>query len=148
MPYRRVWFSGVSLRDKMLSSLILIFWKTFCLGMKKLVQWRKKCTVDSISLSHSHKGFKVSWKQCLNLYSCRWLRLGRSRVKSLIPRGLWILKIILEQDRMKFKSFFLKVLKFAEFLILRPSLFHSVIAEGKNEFLKESCLTLIRGFYS
>ena len=37
---------------------------------------------------------------------------------------------------MKFRSFFLKVLRLAEFLMLRSSLFHSVIAEGKNEFLK------------
>ena len=57
----------------MLSSMFLIFWKRVCLGMRKLVQWRKKCIVDSISLLHSHKGFKVSWKQCLNLCSWRWL---------------------------------------------------------------------------
>ena len=40
--------------------------------------------------------------------------------------------------RMKFRSFFLKVLRLAEFPIpmLRSNLFHSDIAEGKNEFLK------------
>ena len=37
----------------------------------------------------------------------------------------------------KFRSFFLKVLRLAEVkLVLRSSLFHSIIAEGKNEFLK------------
>ena len=134
--YRRVWVSCVSLWDKLLSSMFLIFWKRVCLGMRKLVQWRKKCIVDSISLPHSHKGFKVSRKQCLNLCSWRWLRPRRNLVKSLIPRGLWISKILLAQGRMKFRSFFLKVLRLAEFLMLRSSLFHSVIAEGKNEFLK------------
>ena len=39
-------------------------------------------------------------------------------------------------DRMKFRSFFLKVLRLAEFPMLRSSFFHSDIAEGKNEFLK------------
>ena len=90
----------------MLSSMFLIFWKRVCLGMRKLVQWRKKCIVDSISLPHSHKGFKVPWKQCLNLCSWRWLRPRRNLVKSLIPRRLWISKILLAQDRMKFRSFF------------------------------------------
>ena len=47
------------------------------------------------------------------------------------------MKTILAQGHIKFRSFSLKVLKFAEFLILRPSLFHS---EEKNEFL---CLTFI-----
>ena len=136
MPHRRVWVSCVSLWDKMLSSMFLIFWRRVCLGMRKLVQWRKKCIFDSISLLHLHKGFKVSWKQWLNLCSWRWLRPRRNHVKSLIPRGLWISKILLAHGRMKFRSFFLKVLRLAEFLMSRSSLFHSVIAERKNEFLK------------
>ena len=134
LPYRRVWVSCVSLWDKMLSSVFLIFWKRVCLGMRKLVQWRKKCIVDSISLLHSHKGFKVSWKQYLNLCSWRWLRPRSSLAKSLIPRELWISKTILAQGLMEFKSFFLKLLKLAKFLMLRSSLFHSGIAEGKMSF--------------
>ena len=35
---------------------------------------------------------------------------------------------------MKFKKFFLKVLGLAEFLMLRSSLLHSVVAEGKNSY--------------
>ena len=135
-PYKRVWVSCVSLWDKMLSSMFLIFWKRVCLGMRKLVQWRKKCTVDSISLRHLHKRFKVSWKQCLSLCWWRGLRPRRNLVRSLIPRGLWISRILLAQGRMKFRSFFLKVLRLAEFQMLRSSFFHSVIAEGK-----QSCLT-------
>ena len=44
---------------------------------------------------------------------------------------------------MKFRNFFLKVLRLAEFLMLRSSLLLSDIAEEKNESLKESFLTFI-----
>ena len=67
--------------------MFLIFWKRVCLGMRKFVQWRKKCIVHSISLAHSHKGFRVPWKQRLNLCSWRGRRPRRNLVKSLIPRG-------------------------------------------------------------
>ena len=40
------------------------------------------------------------------------------------------------QGRMKFRSFFLKVLRLAEFAMLKSSLFHFVITEGKSAFLK------------
>ena len=40
---------------------------------------------------------------------------------------------------------FLKIARLSEFLILESKLFHSVIVEGKKEFLKYSCLTLERG---
>ena len=103
--------------------------------MWKLVQWRKKHILDSISLSHSHRRFKVSWKKWLNLCSWRWLRPRHNLVKSLIARALWIWKKLLAQGHMKFRSLFLKVLRLAEFLMLRSSLFHYNIAEGKNEFL-------------
>ena len=131
-----VWVIWVLLWDKMLSSMFPMFWKRVCLGMRQLAQWRKKCIVDLISLPHSHKAFKVYWNECVNLCSWRWLRPRRNLVNSLIPRGLWISKILLAQGRMKFRTFFLKVLRLAEFLMSRSSLFHSVIAEGKNEFLK------------
>ena len=136
MPYRRVWVSCILLWDKLLSSIFLIFWKRVCLGMRKLVQWRKKCIANSIYLPNSSKGFKVPWKQCLNLCSWRWLWPRRSLVKSLIPTGLWISQILLVKGCMKFSSFFLKVLRLAKFLMLRLSLSFSDMAERKNEFLK------------
>ena len=102
--------------------------------MRKLVQWWKKCILDSISLPHLHKGFKVSWKQYLNSCSWRWIRPRRNLVKSLIPRGLWISKILLAQGCRKFRSFYSKVLRLAEFLMSRSSLFHSVISERKKSF--------------
>ena len=110
LPYRRVCVSCFSLWERILSSMFLIFRKRVCLGMRKVVQWRKKYIVHSISLPRLHKGFKVPWKQCLNLRFQRWIRPRCNLVKSLIPRGLWISKILLAQDRIKFRSFFLKVL--------------------------------------
>ena len=112
----------------MLSSMLLIFWKRVYQGMSKLVQWKKKCIVDAISLPHSHKGLKVFWTQCLNLCSWRWLRPRRNLVMNVIPRGLWISKILLAQGCMKFRSFLLKAFSLADFPMLRSSLFHSVIA--------------------
>ena len=50
-------------------------------------------------------------------------------VRSLIPYGLWILKILFAEGRIKFNKFFLKILP--EFLILRSRLFHSDTVEGK-----------------
>ena len=128
LPYRRVWASCVSHWDEMLSSMLLIFRKRVCQGMTKLVQWKKKCIVDAISLPHSHKGLKVFWTQCLNLCSWRGLRPRRNLVINVISRGLWISRILLAQGCMKFRSFFLKVFSLAEFPMLRSSLFHSVIA--------------------
>ena len=112
----------------MLSSMLLIFWKRVYQGMSKLVQWKKKCIVDAISLPHSHKGLKVFWTQCLNLCSWRGLRPRRNLVINVISRGLWISKILLAQGCMKFRSFLLKAFSLADFPMLRSSLFHSVIA--------------------
>ena len=43
---------------------------------------------------------------------------------------------------MKFNKCFLKISKEAELRISRSSLFHSLITDGKKEFLKKLCLTL------
>ena len=43
---------------------------------------------------------------------------------------------------MKFNKRFLKISKEAELRISRSSLFHSLITDGKKEFLKKLCLTL------
>ena len=42
---------------------------------------------------------------------------------------------------------FLKVSTLLEILILQSDLFHSIIVEGKNVFLKKSCFTFIAGIY-
>ena len=86
----------------MLSSTFRVSWKSVCIKMRKLVQWRKKCIFDSMFLRHLHKGFNVSWKQCLNLCSWRWLRPRRNLVKGLILR-VWckrnLIKLSLESRK-------------------------------------------------
>ena len=43
---------------------------------------------------------------------------------------------------MKFNKYFLKISEEAELRISRSSLFHSLITDGKKEFLKKICLIL------
>ena len=109
LPNRNVWINCSSPWDKIFSLIFLILFKRVCLRIWKLGQWRKKCVVISVSLPQSHNGFRVSWKQCLNLWSRRWLRPSRNLVRSLIPYGLWILKILFAEGRIKFSRFFLKI---------------------------------------
>ena len=52
-------------------------------------------------------GFWVYWKQCLNLWSRRWMRPRHNLVRSLILYGLWILKILFAQGPMNLRRFFL-----------------------------------------
>ena len=136
LPYRNVWINWSSPWDKILSLIFLILFKRVFVGVWKLGQWRKKCVIVSVSLAQSHYGFSVSWKQCLNLWLRRWLRPRRNLVSRLIPYGLWILKILFAQVRIKFSRFFLQIERLLVFLILQSRLFHSDIVEGKNEFLK------------
>ena len=90
LPYRNIWINWSSAWDKICSLIFLTLFKRVCLGVWKLGQWRKKCVVVSVSLLQSHNGFGVSWKQCLNLRSRRWLRPSCSLVRSLIP---WVMNI-------------------------------------------------------
>ena len=96
----------------------------------------KKVCIVSVLILQSHNGFIISWKQCLIWWSWRWLRLSRNLFRSLIPYGLWILKILFGNGRIKFSRFFLKIKRLPDFLIWQSRLFHSDIVEGKNEFLK------------
>ena len=50
-----------------------------------------------------------------------------------------------EEGRMKLSIFSLKTEILLEFLRLGSKLFHSIIADGKKEFLKKLCFALIRG---
>ena len=108
-------------------------------------QWRRKCAVDSIFKPQLQNGFKESWKLSWNLCSRKWLRPSRRLVINLIPLGLWHIKRLSADGLINFRIFSLKILKLLEFLMLWSSLFHSVIVEGKKEFLKNVCLVLKRG---
>ena len=95
-----------------------------------------------MSWSQLQIGLSESRKPCLNLCSQRWLRPSLSLASNLTPLGLWHLKTLLPERRINFKSFFVKIFKFSGLLIFWSSLFHSITAEGKNEFWKKLCLTL------
>ena len=63
-------------------------------------------------------------------------------VISLIPLGMWQLEIEFEDGLINFKILFLKAEKVSEFLIFMSKLFHSMIVDGKKEFLEKllTCL--------
>ena len=136
LPYRNFWINWSLQWYKICLLIFLILFKRVCLGVRKLGLWRKKCVIVSISLTQSHNVFRVSWKQCLNLRSQRWLNSRLNLVRSLIPYGLWISKILFPQRLTKFRRFFIKIEGLLEFLIFYSSLFHSGIIEWNNEFLK------------
>ena len=114
------------------------------LSFEKLVQWRWKWADVSISLPQLQIGFIESWTLCLNLCSRRWLKHNLNLVDNLTPLGLWQLKTVLLEGRMKFKSVLLKIFKLSELRIFRFSLFHSITAEGKKEFWKKLFFILNR----
>ena len=87
-------------------------------------------------------GFKKSRKLFLNLWSFRWPKPNLSLVISFIPIGLWHFKVLLGVGRLNCKMLFLNRARLPELLILLSRLLHSIMEDGKNEFLKELCLTL------
>ena len=115
LPYRKVSINWSSSRDKIFSLMFLILFKRVCVGEWKLGQRRKKCAIVSVTLPESHNVFRVSWKQCLNLWSQRWLNPGRNFIRSLIPYELRILKILFAQGRIKFSRLFLKSVQMRSF---------------------------------
>ena len=53
-----------------------------------------------------------------------------------------MLRTLFDFRLMKFNKVFLKISKKSELRISRSSFFHSIITDGKKEFLKKLCLTL------
>ena len=119
---------------KMFLSMLPMISRKVDLSFEKLGQWRRKWADVSISLPQLQIGLSESWKLCLNLCSWRWLKPNLNLVNNLTHLGLWQLKTVLPEERMKFKSVFLKTLKLSELRIFKSSLFHSIAAEGKKEF--------------
>ena len=95
---------------------------------------KKKCVFVSTSRPHEQNGFRVSWKLCLNLCWRKWLR--RSLVRYLISLQLWQLNTLFRDGLINFNKFFLKTLRLAVLRRLWSNSFHSIIADGKKEFLK------------
>lgn len=63
--------------------------------------------------------------------------LAVSHVRGLIPCGLRNLKVLFCLVLIKFNICFLKDSKVSQSRIFRSSLFHSLIADGKEEFFEE-----------
>ena len=117
------------------------------LSFKELGQWRRKRADVSISLPQLRIGLIESWKLCLNLCSRRWLKSNLNLVNNLTPLGLWQLKVVLPEGRMKLKSFFLEMLELFELRMFSSSLFHSITAEGKRNFERNCALLWIEVYY-
>ena len=76
------------LSNNFLSMRLIVLRRVYLYFMKKW-QWRKKSVADAISLPQLHKELIKSWKLCLNLCPCKWLRPSLSLEIKLIPLGLW-----------------------------------------------------------
>ena len=129
----------VSEKSVLSSSVWSMLTKLLRSGWRSLLykgQWRKKWIADSTSLLQLHIGLSVSWKLYLNLCSCRWLSSSRIHVIYLIPIGLWQSKSKLEEGSMNFRMLLLKTLFLPYLCRLLSNLFHSIITDGKKEFLK------------
>ena len=117
LSHRNAWINWSLLWNKISLLIFLTLFRRVCLGMRKLGQWRKRCVNVSVSFPQAYNGFRVSgvsWKQCLIYRLPRWLRPKRNPVRSLIPYGLWISKILFAQISIKVKKVF-----FPEFLIFQ-----------------------------
>ena len=133
-PKRRILIKTGSHRCRRFLSMFTRALRRVRLSIIYVVQWSRKCAVDSISKPQLQNSFKESWKVCLNLCSRKWLKSSRSLVINLIPLGLWQLKKLLVDGLINFRILFLKKLRLLEFLMLWSSLLHSIIADGKKQF--------------
>ena len=68
-------------------------------------------------------------------------------MSSFTPIGLWQSKILFAVGLINLGIFDLKVLSVSELRMLESNLFHSNMDDGKYEFLKNLCFTLIWGIF-
>ena len=132
LPNKSILTTELSLSVKILALILFSFFKSICLSVVKVAQW--KWAVHCISFPQLHKGSIESWKLCLNLCSFKWLKLILRHVRNFIPDELFMLKILLAFGLMKFNKCFLTISKDAELRISRSSLLHSLITDGKKNF--------------
>ena len=125
---------------KMFLSMHPMIFRKVDLSFKKTEQWRGKWTDVLISLPQLQIGLIESWKLCLNLCLWRWLKHNLNLVNNWTPMGIWQLKTVLPEARMKFEKVFVKIFKPTELQIFRSSLFHSITPEGKKGIFKEIML--------
>ena len=67
------------------------------------------------------------------------IKTNSKMYKNLIPSGLCLLEVLSSLNLIKFNICFLKDAKVVESRVFKPSLFHSLIADGKKKFLKRLC---------
>ena len=108
----------------------------------KSVAYKKSfwCYDNSISNPQLENGFTRSWKLSLNFGSHKWLRTSISLVINSISLVLWLLKTLLSDGLLNLRILFLKTFRLLEFLKFRSRLFHCIIPDRKNIFLKRFCL--------
>ena len=145
MPKTNACVKTKSVLFNRLQSILLSVLRRVYLSLVNNGQWRKKWVVDLIPWPQLGKGFKDSWKLCLNLCSLKRLKPRRSRVISLIPLGLWQVYTELAAGLKNWRIFFLNVRKLLELQKLGSSLFHSEIVDGEKEFLNKLCFDLKMG---
>ena len=134
-PNKRVCVKQESLDSNILESMLFKVLRRVCLLSWNIGQWRRKWEVDSILEPQLQSGFKQFWKLYLNLCSRKWLNSSRSRVINLIPLRLQQLKKLFGLGLINLRILSLKILKFSELRSLGSKLFHSMIDDGKKEFL-------------
>ena len=78
-----------------------------------------------------------------NMWSQRRLKFTYSHVRYFISLGLWHWKTLFRAGLMNLRIFSLKESKLVEFRITAPSLFQSIIVDGKKVFLKKLCSIFI-----
>ena len=131
-PYRKNWVIWELVFSKMLGLIFLILLRRVNLSSEWLT-----------SFLQLQSGLSISWKLCLNLCSGRRLSPSCSLVSSFTPIGLWQPKILFAVCLMNFRIFDLKMLSVSELRMLESNLFQSVMVDGKYEFSKNWCFTLI-----
>ena len=74
---------------------------------------------------------KKSWKVCLNLCSCKWLRPVHSLVRYLTSLQWWQSKTLFGDDLINFNKLFLERPRLATFQKLGSNFFHSITVDRK-----------------
>ena len=113
----------------------------------KIEAMQQKCSLSSTSKLQLRRGFKVSWKPCLNLSSFKWLKWRHNLVKYLKPSGSLIFNIDLLLGLIKERSLLLKTTIDFKFCISGASYNHSDSEFGKKEYLKQSVLQSKKGLF-
>ena len=119
-------------------ALLGLIWKYQCFWFcweGSFVQYKTGGSEEEnkqLFLFHDHNRknrFRVSWKLCLNLCSCKWLRTSRNLIPYVMHLGLWKLNMLSGNGLTNCSKDFLKMFILVKFRISTSNLFHSRITE-------------------